>query len=114
MEQFIEKAAVMLNEKPSKHMKQLVKSLDYLDTIDHQLIIKAFVYSSIAHETQSRQTGEPYIHHPLAVARILSDLRLDKESIAAGLLHDVLEDTTLNNDFIAQEFGKESHQRKFE
>ena len=107
MEQFIEKAAVMLNEKPSKHMKRLVESLDYLDTIDHQLIIKAFVYSSIAHETQSRQTGEPYIHHPLAVARILSDLRLDKESIAAGLLHDVLEDTTLNNDFIAQEFGKE-------
>ena len=107
MEQFLEKAAVMLDQKPPKPMKELMDGLVYLDSIDHQLIKKAYVYASIAHEHQSRRTGEPYIHHPVAVARILAGLHLDKESIAAGLLHDVLEDTSLSTDFIAKEFGIE-------
>ena len=107
MEQFLEKAAVMMGQKPSKPMKQLMDSLGYLDAIDHQLIKKAYVYASIAHEHQSRRTGEPYIHHPVAVARILAELHLDKESITAGLLHDVLEDTDLSTDFITKEFGVE-------
>ena len=107
MEQFLEKAAEMLDRKPPKPMKQLMDGLGYLDDIDHQLIKKAYVYASIAHDHQSRRTGEPYIHHPVAVARTLAELNLDKESIAAGLLHDVLEDTALSTDFIAKEFGKE-------
>ena len=107
MDQFLEKAAVMLDEKPSKPIKKLIAGLGYLDANDHQLIIKAFVYASIAHETQSRETGEPYIYHPLEVAKTLAELRLDRESIAAALLHDVLEDTVLTDDFISQEFGKE-------
>ena len=107
MEQFLEKAAVMLDQKPSKPMKQLMDGLGYLDVIDHQLIKKAYVYASIAHEHQSRRTGEPYIHHPAAVAKTLAGLHLDKESIAAGLLHDVLEDTSLSTDFIAKEYGVE-------
>jgi RelA/SpoT family (p)ppGpp synthetase len=107
MEQFLEKAAEMLDQKPPKPMKQLLDGLGYLDDIDHQLIKKAYVYASIAHDHQSRRTGEPYIHHPLAVARTLAALNLDKESIAAGLLHDVLEDTALSADFLAKEFGKE-------
>ena len=87
MEQFLEKAAVMLDQKPPKPMKQLMDGLVYLDATDHQLIKKAYVYASIAHEHQSRRTGEPYIQHPVAVARTLAGLHLDKESIAAGLLH---------------------------
>ncbi len=88
MEQFLEKAAEMLDRKPPKLMKQLLDGLGYLDDIDHQLIKKAYVYASIAHDHQSRRTGEPYIHHPVAVARTLAELKLDKESIAAGLHHD--------------------------
>ena len=97
----------MLDQKPSKPMKQLMGDLVYLGATDHQLIKKAYVYASIAHEHQSRRTGEPYIHHPVAVAKTLAELHLDKESIAAGLLHDVLEDTILNTDFITKEFGVE-------
>ena len=107
MEQFLEKVAVMLDQKPTKPMKQLMDGLVYLDAVDHQLIKKAYVYASIAHEHQSRRTGEPYIHHPVAVAKTLARLHLDKESIAAGLLHDVLEDTILRTDFITKEFGVE-------
>ena len=78
MEQFLEKAAEMLDRKPPKPMKQLLDGLGYLDDIDHQLIKKAYVYASIAHDHQSRRTGEPYIHHPVAVARTLAELNLDK------------------------------------
>ena len=107
MEQFLEKTALMLDQKPSKPMKQLMDVLGYLDVIDHKLIKKAYVYASVAHEDQSRRSGEAYIQHPLAVAKILAGLHLDKASIAAGLLHDVLEDTLLSNNFIAKEFGTE-------
>jgi len=107
MEQFLEKATRIIEAKPSKPMKQLMDGLDYLDVIDHQVIKKAYAYASIAHESQSRRTGEPYIQHPVAVAITLADLNLDKESIAAGLLHDVLEDTLLTADFIDKEFGGE-------
>ena len=107
MEQFLEKATLMLDQKPSKPLKQLVDDLGYLDVTDHQLIKKAYVYAYLAHEDQSRRSGEAYIHHPLAVSRTLADLHLDKACIAAGLLHDVLEDTPLTEDFIAKEFGPE-------
>ncbi len=54
-----------------------------------------------------RKSGEPYIIHPLCVAIILADLELDKESIAAGLLHDVVEDTPMTTEDLAKEFGDE-------
>ena len=92
MEQFLEKATLMLGQKPSKPLKQLMDGLSYLDVTDHQLIKKAYVYAFLAHKDQSRRSGEAYIQHPLAVSRTLADLHLDKASIAAGLLHDVLED----------------------
>ena len=97
----------MLGRKPTKLLKQLISELDYLDEKDIDLIKKAYAYSSAAHEHQSRKTGEPYIVHPTGVASILADLRLDKESIAAGLLHDVLEDTVVNAELLSKEFGEE-------
>jgi len=97
----------MLERKPTKLLKQLISELDYLDKEDIDLIKKAYAYSSVAHEHQSRKSGEPYIVHPTGVACILADLRLDKESIAAGLLHDVLEDTVINEALLGKEFGEE-------
>ncbi len=97
----------MLGRKPTKLLKQLISELNYLDEKDIDLIKKAYAYSSAAHEHQSRKTGEPYIVHPTGVASILADLRLDKESIAAGLLHDVLEDTVVNKELLSKEFGEE-------
>jgi len=97
----------MLERKPTKLLKQLISELDYLDKEDIELIKKAYAYSSVAHEHQSRKSGEPYIVHPTGVASILADLRLDKESIAAGLLHDVLEDTVVNEALLKKEFGEE-------
>ena len=60
-----------------------------------------------AHEGQKRKSGEPYIIHPLCVAIILADLELDKETIVAGLLHDVVEDTVMTTEEITKEFGAE-------
>ena len=97
----------MLEKKPTKLLKELLSELAYLDEDGIELIKKAYAYSSVAHEHQSRKTGEPYIIHPTGVASILAELRLDKESIAAGILHDVLEDTVINEKLLADEFGKE-------
>ncbi|HSI71889.1 MAG TPA: bifunctional (p)ppGpp synthetase/guanosine-3',5'-bis(diphosphate) 3'-pyrophosphohydrolase [Fimbriimonas sp.] len=68
----------------------------------------AYYLAEKAHEGQTRSSGEPYIHHPLAVARILVDLHMDDDTICAALLHDVLEDTEqLTPEFIRKEFGQE-------
>ena len=69
--------------------------------------MRAYKVASEAHRNQHRKSGEPYIIHPLCVAIILADLELDKETIAAGLLHDVVEDTELTNEDIRREFGEE-------
>jgi len=97
----------MQEKKPPKLLKQLLSELDYLGSDNHTLIKKAYAYSSAAHEHQARKTGDPYIVHPAGVACILSELHLDKEAIAAGLLHDVLEDTAINKDLLLEEFGEE-------
>ncbi len=79
----------------------------YHPSADISLIEKAFDIAYHAHEGQYRKSGEAYIIHPLWVATILADLELDKETIVAGLLHDVVEDTVLSDEEIAQIFGKE-------
>src|SRR5699024_7376997 len=67
----------------------------------------AYKLSKEAHEGQLRKSGEPYVIHPLCVAIILAEIELDKESIVAGLLHDVVEDTTYTLEEIAEMFNDE-------
>ena len=107
MDNILESAVLMLQKRPPKLLKQLLYCLDYLSEDDQEVVKKAYVFSSISHEHQSRQSGEPYIHHPAAVATTLAELKLDKETISAGLLHDVLEDTTLTKELLHKEFGSE-------
>ena len=71
------------------------------------MIEKAYQVAAEAHKDQKRKSGEPYIIHPLCVGIILADLEMDKETIAAGLLHDVVEDTVMTYDEIKDEFGEE-------
>ena len=77
----------------------------YHPSDDISLIEKAYHVAAKAHENQVRKSGEPYIIHPLCVAIILADLEMDKETIAAGLLHDVVEDTILTTEEIKEQFG---------
>ncbi|MBR4719148.1 MAG: bifunctional (p)ppGpp synthetase/guanosine-3',5'-bis(diphosphate) 3'-pyrophosphohydrolase [Lachnospiraceae bacterium] len=79
----------------------------YHPSDDISLIEKAYNVASEAHKDQLRRSGEPYIIHPLCVALILAELQLDKESIAAGLLHDVVEDTELTIEDLEKEFGSD-------
>lgn len=77
----------------------------YHPSDDISLIEKAYHVAAKAHENQVRKSGEPYIIHPLCVAIILADLEMDKETIAVGLLHDVVEDTILTSKEIEEQFG---------
>lgn len=79
----------------------------YHPSDDISLIEKAYQKAAEAHMDQRRKSGEPYIIHPLCVAIILADLELDKETLAAGLLHDVVEDTICTKEGIQEEFGED-------
>lgn len=79
----------------------------YHPSSDLSGIERAYKVAKKAHEGQFRKSGEPYIIHPLCVAIILAELELDKESIIAGLLHDVVEDTVMTSEDVAKEFGDE-------
>lgn len=74
---------------------------------DSELIKKAYNYAKDNHKEQKRLSGEEYIIHPLSVAYILADLELDDSTIAAALLHDVVEDTQVTRQDIVNEFGEE-------
>ena len=95
-------------ESPEKLYDELIASVrKYHPSTDISLIEKAYHVARDTHEGQARKSGEPYIIHPLCVAIILAELELDKETIVAGLLHDVVEDTVMTDEQIAQEFGDE-------
>ena len=79
----------------------------YNPKADMDLIRRAYEFAANVHEGQSRLSGEPYINHPLATASILTDLEMDAKSIAAALLHDVIEDTGVHVDELAKAFDKE-------
>src|SRR5262250_984650 len=79
---------------------------NYLPQPDIALVERAFAFSESAHQGQFRKSGEPYITHPLAVASILSQWRLDAQGLAAALLHDVMEDTAITKAEIETSFGK--------
>jgi GTP pyrophosphokinase len=78
----------------------------YLPQTDVALVKSAFEFSESAHRGQFRKSGEPYITHPLAVASILSQWRLDAQGLAAALLHDVMEDTSVTKNELEKSFGK--------
>ncbi|MDY2799278.1 MAG: bifunctional GTP diphosphokinase/guanosine-3',5'-bis pyrophosphate 3'-pyrophosphohydrolase [Anaerobiospirillum succiniciproducens] len=77
----------------------------YLSAEAMEMVDKAFVIADKAHAPQKRASGEPYIIHPIAVATIIAQMHLDKESIAAALLHDTVEDTCVTPEDIKREFG---------
>ena len=93
---------------PDVLYRDLVASIrKYHPSDDLSMIEKAYQLADNAHKDQKRKSGEPYIIHPLCVAIILADLEMDKETIAAGLLHDVVEDTVYTEEQLAEIFGKE-------
>src|SRR5213076_2837183 len=85
----------------------LEKVQAYSPEADLELLRRAYVFSAFEHRGQVRRSGEPYLIHPLAVAEFLVDLRLDVVAIAAGLLHDVVEDTLTTIERIRELFGPE-------
>ncbi|MGD9407137.1 MAG: bifunctional (p)ppGpp synthetase/guanosine-3',5'-bis(diphosphate) 3'-pyrophosphohydrolase, partial [Gammaproteobacteria bacterium] len=86
----------------------LVKKIQgYLPPEQVALVLDAYHFAAEAHQGQKRKTGEPYISHPVSVADILADLRLDSQTLMAALLHDVIEDTGIDKDQLADRFGEE-------
>ncbi len=77
------------------------------DRLDHELLVRAYKFSDVAHAGQVRHSGEPYVSHCVEVARILADLQLDTTTVASGLLHDIVEDTDITVEDVAREFGAE-------
>jgi guanosine-3',5'-bis(diphosphate) 3'-pyrophosphohydrolase len=85
----------------------LDKITGYHSDADLDVVERAYVYSARVHAGQVRLSGEPYLMHPLEVANILADMRLDVVSVAAGILHDVLEDTRAEPEDLRKLFGPE-------
>lgn len=95
-------------EKPDELYDMLIARIrQYHPSTDIRMIEKAYELAKKAHGNQCRKSGEPYIVHPLWVAIILANLEMDKETIVAGMLHDVVEDTEVTDGEIEKEFGKE-------
>ncbi|MGH2994896.1 MAG: RelA/SpoT family protein [Gaiellaceae bacterium] len=85
----------------------LAEAAAYNTDVDRELLRRAYVFASEAHEQQQRRSGEPFILHPLGVARILAELRRDDSTLAAALIHDVVEDTEASIEQVREEFGDE-------
>ena len=83
----------------------LAEVSQYLTPHDMETIQRAYYVANQAHQGTVRRSGEPYIQHPLEVALLLADMRIDADSIVAALLHDVVEDTDFTLDELRQQFG---------
>ena len=93
---------------PEVLYEDLIKAIKkYHPSDDITMVEKAYNVARDAHKDQKRKSGEPYIIHPLCVAIILADLEMDKETIVAAILHDVVEDTVMTLDELKDEFGEE-------
>ena len=88
-------------------LEDLLNNIRLYDESGIELIKKAYYYAENLHKGQFRQSGEPYISHPLNVSYILSEMHADTDTICAGLLHDTLEDTEITKEAIAEDFNKE-------
>ena len=91
----------------NKYLTELLKNIENYTEEEVKEIKKAFVLANKLHKNQKRQSGEPYIIHPLSVAIILSEMGADKDTICAGLLHDTIEDTEINKEEIEELFNKD-------
>src|ERR1700746_29859 len=101
-------AMVQTGERHFELLEGLLAELDgYAGELDRELIVRAFTFAARAHEGQQRRSGEPFIMHPVGVAIICAGLRLDEQTIAAALLHDVVEDTDTDLAAVREEFGDE-------
>mgnify|MGYP001156782064 CR=1 FL=1 len=90
------------------NQKDLIEKVkNYNKFLNPEVLSKAYTFALEAHKHQKRDSGDPYLIHPVAVANILSDLKLDSATITTGLLHDTIEDTNTTYDTVAKEFGKE-------
>ena len=89
-------------------LDKVVSRIDsFLEPEQVRLVKRAYYFAEQAHDGQFRRSGEPYVTHPLAVAEILSDMRMDHQSLIAALLHDVIEDTPVTKAAIEAQFGQE-------
>lgn len=94
-----------MREPQPPQIKEILELTPVLTAEDKRLIGKAYEFAKKAHEGQSRFSGEPYINHPVEVAKILAEMRADAETIAAALLHDTIEDGVATAEEIKKEFG---------
>src|SRR5271167_2773849 len=99
---------------PVRGRRRLMRQTDLIErvlaydpTADESLLNKAYVYAMTAHGKQFRASGDPYFAHPLEVAGILTDLKLDVATIATALLHDTVEDTYVTIEDVRANFGQE-------
>ena len=91
----------------SENIELIDKIKSYNKFFNQNTLSKAYDFAVSAHKNQKRKSGDPFVKHPLAVANILSDLKLDSATIVTGLLHDTIEDTKTTYDVVLKEFGKE-------
>jgi GTP diphosphokinase / guanosine-3',5'-bis(diphosphate) 3'-diphosphatase len=101
-------AVVEAAERHQHLVDELIAEVEgYIPEVDRDLLGRAFSFAARAHEGQQRRSGEDFIHHPFGVAKICAELRLDEQTIAAALLHDVVEDTQTDLEVVREEFGDE-------
>ena len=87
-------------------LQDLLDKLKEYNSSEIEIVKKAYEYAANLHSGQRRQSGEPYISHPLNVAYILTEMHADKDTICAGLLHDTLEDTSTTKEDISHDFNQ--------
>ena len=93
---------------PTTHIDELIAKVQTYDpTMEAAWLRSAYELADVAHEGQHRASGEDYIEHPIAVARILADMEMDRDTIAASILHDVVEDTVVTSEEVSAKFGPE-------
>ena len=102
----VHRIEVPADEAVPGYVRELEQAADYLDEEQRAVLRRAWAVGAAAHEGQLRRSGEPYITHPVAVARILAGLRVDLETLVAAILHDTIEDTPLTRKQLADEFGE--------
>src|SRR5690554_5490420 len=99
---------IFSRQQPTGGIERLLKTVRTSDPkADLDIIERAYAKADEAHKGQTRQSGEPYITHPLAVAQILAELGIGSKTLAAALLHDTVEDTDYTLDELRHDFGDE-------